>query len=387
MTAFHPVQAEEVAGIVREGRPLEVCGLGSKRALGHAVRAEAQLCLDRVDKLNFYEPDEMVVSVGAGMTVAALEQMLAQQRQRLAFAPPDWSALYGLDSAPQTIGGVIASNLSGSSRLSAGAARDHLIGFIAVNGRGEVFKSGGRVVKNVTGYDLCKLMAGSFGTLGVLTELTLRVLPIAEYEATLMLPNAAADAATRTFAQALGGPNEVVSAAWLPSALSARVGLVGNTGLLKLQGLEASVRDRIARLAQSFSVAVSIIEGDASAALWRALSNGTPLAADRTSAIWRISLPPTEGSTMLAAFPDASGWLDWAGGLLWLALPDDVASAQKLRARLTPSGGHATLVRASISTREQVPVFQPQPPGLSALNARVKEAFDPAKLLNPGRMG
>lgn len=386
MTAFHPANTEEVAALVRQGQPLEIIGRGSKRGLGHEVRAATQLHLDRLDAMQFYEPDEMVVSVGAGMELAALERTLAGRRQRLAFAPPDWGGHYGLDTAPQSIGGVVATNLSGSARLSAGAARDHLIGFTAVNGRGEVFKAGGRVVKNVTGYDLCKLMSGSFGTLAVMTELILRVLPMPEHEATLLLPREAA-AAIAAFSEVLGGPYETVAAAWLPASLSPSVGLQGDVGLLKLEGLEASVRERCAALAARYGFPTDTLKDSDSTRLWRALGDGAPLSGAH-AAIWRVSVPPAQGAALLAAFPAALGWLDWAGGLAWLALPDDAnVSGQLLRAKVATMGGHATLVRADAAVRAQVPAFHPQPKALAALTARVKASFDPDGLLNPGRMG
>jgi glycolate oxidase FAD binding subunit len=391
VNAFHPVDTAETAAIVAESRAVEILGHGSKRALGHTVQADTQLWLDGLDALHFYEPDEMVVSVGAGMKLSTLQTTLAEQRQRLAFEPPDWGELYAVDGRsqrrPQSIGGIVATNLSGSARLSAGAARDHLIGFKAVNGRGEVFKSGGRVVKNVTGYDLCKLMCGSFGTLAALTELVLRVLPMPEHEATLLLPGDARTTVVR-FVAALGGPYETVAAAWLPASLSPNVGLEGDVGAVRLQGLEPSVRERCKRLADDLSVGVVTIEAERSATLWRALGDGVPLIPELDSALWRISMPPTQGAALLAFYPEARGWLDWAGGLIWIALPDDGdAGATSLRAHVAAVGGHATLVRASKATRERAPVFQPHPTALAALNARVKASFDPANRLNPGRIG
>lgn len=387
MQVFHPTTLTEVADLVRAGRPLEIVGRGSKRGLGHEVQADTQLHLSRLDTLRFYEPDEMVISVNAGMSLIKLSQMLFDHRQRLAFMPPDFSGIYGLDGAEQSIGGIVASNLSGSSRVSAGAARDHLIGFTAVNGRGEIFKSGGRVVKNVTGYDLCKLMSGSFGTLAVLTEITLRVLPLPEHEATLLLQDISAAECAQYFAKALGGPFEVTSAAWLPASLAPHVGLQGDIGLIRMEGLLDSVRERCTRLAKLLKIPISSIDGDSSSGLWRLLGNGLHVGFDPEKAVWRVSVPPSNGATLLAAFPEAGGWLDWAGGLVWLAVPDvDDACAQALRTQVRLCGGHAILVRAKAATRCRVPVFHPLSSPLASLNARVKAAFDPLNILNPGRM-
>ena len=389
--ALHPENPEAVADAVRDAaaraEPLEVRGFGSKRALGRGVQNGTPLCLDRLDALHLYEPDEMVLSVGAGTPLSRIEALLAGQRQRLAFAPPDWRPLLGSDAVEQSIGGIVAANLSGSRRLTAGAARDHLIGFCAVNGRGELFKSGGRVVKNVTGYDLSKLMAGSFGTLAVLTTVTLRVVPLPEYTATLALPGVDAEAAVRLFALAMAGSYEVTAAAWLPADLAPAVGLQGPVALMSLEGLEVSVQDRAARLRKVLGMVGEWHAGAASAALWRALGDGAPLRTRPDLALWRVSVPPSAGTRLLAAVPGARGWLDWAGGLVWLEVADvGDASASLIRTCVAHSGGHATLIRASITTRERIPVFEPLSPALAALAGRLRASFDPAGILNPGRM-
>jgi len=281
----------------------------------------------------------------------------------------------------------VAGNLSGSRRLTAGAARDHLIGFCAVNGRGESFKSGGRVVKNVTGYDLSKLMAGSFGTLAVLTSVNLRVVPLPEHSSTLALQGVDAAAAVRLFALALAGSFDVTAAAWLPADLAPSVGLQGPVALLCFEGLEASVRERSARLCTTLAAGGESYAEDASRALWRALGDGVPLQARSESALWRVSLPPTAGAALLGAVPEARGWMDWAGGLVWFEVPDvGDASAACIRGQLARSGGHATLIRASSATRERVAVFEPLAPALAALTERLRASFDPAAILNPGRM-
>jgi glycolate oxidase FAD binding subunit len=389
--ALHPENPEAVAAAVRDAaahsEPLEVRGFGSKRTLGRSVQTGAPLCLDRLDALHLYEPDEMVLSVGAGTPLSRIEALLAGQQQRLAFAPPDWRPLLGSDAVEQSIGGIVAANLSGSRRLTAGAARDHLIGFCAVNGRGECFKSGGRVVKNVTGYDLSKLMAGSFGTLAVLTSVTLRVVPLPEYTSTLALQGVDAEAAVRLFAVALAGPCEVTAAAWLPADLAPAIGLLGPVALMCFEGLEVSVRERTTRLRKTLGVIGETHAGEASSVLWRALGDGAPLRTRAEAALWRVSVPPTAGARLLAAVPGARGWLDWAGGLVWLEVADvGDASASLIRTHLAQSGGHATLIRASIATRERIPVFEPLSPALAALAGRLRASFDPAGILNPGRM-
>ena len=392
MQRHRPASEAEVVEIVTEAfarrAPLAIEGFGSKSALGPPVEAQAVLAMDGLAAVELYEPDELVIRTGAGASLASVQALLAQNGQRLAFAPPDWRRLLGSPAPAQSMAGIAATNLSGSARLTVGAARDHLIGFTAVNGAGERFKSGGRVVKNVTGYDLSKLMAGAFGTLGVLTSVTFRVTPLPEHETTLAVAGVDALVATTLFAAALGGPDEIAACAWLPAGPAARLGLSGPVALLRLEGLAASIRVRLEGLRARIDHPADRIEGADSAALWTALGDAAPLTEPMDRALWRVSAPPMEAADLLATAPEAAVLLDWAGGLVWLAMPEEGdAGAARIRAHLAQCGGHATLVRAGAALRERVPAIQPRPAALAALEARVRESFDPAGILNPGRTG
>jgi glycolate oxidase FAD binding subunit len=314
--------------------------------------------------------------------------VLAGSGQHLGFEPPDYARLLGLEPGGQSLGGVVAANLAGSRRLTAGAARDHVLGFTAVSGRGEAFKSGGRVVKNVTGYDLSKLICGSWGTLAALAEITVKVLPRPEAETTVLLHGLDAAAAVAAMSRALGSPQEVSAAAWLPAALAGAAGQGQPVTALRLEGLAASVRARAASVLALFvGIAESRIEAEASAALWRCIGNAEPLAAEPSRAVWKISVPPAAGPAVLASCPEGEGFLDWGGGLAWLAVPPgEDASAQRLRDALAQCGGHATLLRAAAAQRAAIPVFEPLHGPLQALSQRVKHSFDPHAILNPGRL-
>lgn len=310
----------------------------------------------------------------------------------LAFEPPDWRALLGTPDREPTIGGVLACNQSGPRRIASGAARDHFLGFAAVNGRGEGFKAGGRVVKNVTGYDLCKLMAGSHGTLAALTEITIKVLPRPETRRTVVLQGLDDAAAVRGLCAALGSPHEISGAAHLPASVAARA-CVGSAEvaatLLRLEGPEPSVAYRCAAVRRELGADSELDEAE-TLRVWAAIGDGAPLAEPRERAVWRISVPPASGAdvaeAILRALP-AELYFDWGGGLIWCAVeagqPDGGAVA--LRAAVG-TAGHATLIRAAESLRASVPVFAPEPPPLAALSARVKDSFDPRRVLNPGRM-
>ena len=405
-TLLKPRDAADVETAVREalaaGQPLDIIGHGSKRGIGHASATNAVLDLSALDAVVSYEPHELLLTVQAGASVRDVEALLAASHQEFAFEPMDTARLLGAPEGFGTIGGMIAAGLAGPRRIKAGGARDHLLGFHAVSGFGESFKAGGKVVKNVTGYDLCKLIAGSWGTLSVMTEVTIKVMPKAETEATLMLRALDPPAAVRAMAAALGSPYDVSGAAYMPvSLLSAEVALGAlkpgreSVTLLRLEGIAASVGHRAGSLADALKPfgAADTIEGDVSAGAWRALRDVTPFAADgplRAWPVWRIVCPPASGGEFGRRLARETGGdliYDWGGGLIWAALPPSAdAHAGQLRAKLAAIGGHATLIRASDAVRKAVDVFHPQPPGLAALGLRVKQAFDPSDIFNRGRM-
>ena len=338
-----------------------------------------------------------MLSARAGTPLAEIERLLETNKQQLAFEPIDYGPLFGETPGKGTVGGVLAANLAGPRRLKAGSARDHVLGVEAVSGRGEAFKSGGRVVKNVTGYDLSKAMAGSWGTLAVLTKVTFKVLPAAETEATLLLRGLKDGAAVAAMATALGSTAEASSAAHLPSPAVARV-LGGDLGgrpatAIRIEGVAPSVAYRLERLRDLLNATAPTQEElavDASRRLWREIRDCVPFADGTEKPVWRVSMTPSEGWKLvdeLRRETAAEAFYDWQGGLIWLRM-QQAPDADRVR-RLTKAygGGHATLVRASLSQRAASEPFEPQPPTLAALSARFKQGFDPKGILNPGRMG
>jgi len=399
---------DAVAWSLANATPVEVLGHGSKRAIGRPVQAGLTLDLSRLAGITLYEPEELVLAAAAGTPLAAIEAELAAHGQELAFEPMDYGPLLGGAPDRGTVGGLLAANLAGPRRIKAGAARDHVLGIKAVSGRGEAFKSGGRVVKNVTGYDLPRTLAGSWGTLAVFTEVTLKVLPRAETETTLVLTGLDAAAAGRAMRRAMAGPVDVSGAAFLPAPSVATVDALAALGtsatLIRLEGVAPSVEDRLARLG-ALLAGLGPVEHLAEApsrAAWRAVRDVLPLAvpsSDRPVAaapagavVWRVSVAPTAGPAVAAAVTRATAaeaLLDWAGGLVWLALaaPGDDGGAALVRGAVAAAGGgHATLIRAPAELRARVPVFEPQPAPLAALAGRLKAEFDPGGVLNPGRM-
>jgi glycolate oxidase FAD binding subunit len=300
-------------------------------------------------------------------------------------------------SSPGTIGGMIGAGLAGPRRIKAGGARDHLLGAHAVSGFGDSFKTGGRVVKNVTGYDLCKLLAGSWGTLAVMTEVTLKVMPRPESERTLVLRGLDDITANRAMTAALGSPFDVSGAAHVPAARALAELGSGQQAvtLLRLEGIAASAVHRAAALAETLSPfgAAEIVEDAVSAAVWSSVRDVEPFAANGARGawpVWRIVCPPAAGGALgeqLVRDTGGEAIYDWGGGLIWAALPPKPdAQAALVRARVDGVGGHATLLRASDEVRRNVDVFPPQPGGLAALGERVRHSFDPKNILNRGRL-
>jgi len=375
---------QAVEWALAEGVTLDVRGLGSKRTLGKPMHCDQVLDLSGISGVVDYAPEELVVTVRAGTPMREVEALLAQRNQILAFEPPDFGPLLGGEAEQGTLLGALMGNLSGPRRLSAGAARDHLLGFSGVNGRGEAFKSGGKVMKNVTGYDLSKLLAGSWGTLAVLDEVSVKVLPAPDQTRTLILQGLEDAVAIKAMCAAMGSPHEVSGAAHVD----------GRTAL-RLEGVAPSVEARLKGLRDLFDeLAVSMEELGTleSRTLWREIRDVAPLATSEDAIVWRVSCPPTEGSAVVARIaaerPQARTFYDWSGGLVWLALPPSADADHALvRGALGATGGHATLIRAPAEVRAAVPVFQPQSSALEALAERVKESFDPRHIFNPGRMG
>ncbi len=379
--------AAAVADAAAKATPLGVAGGGTRTGLGRPMQVAEILSSASLTGITLYEPAELVLSARAGTPLAEIEAALAEHNQRLAFEPPDHRALYGSSGTP-TIGAIAAANLSGPRRIQLGAARDSLIGVRAVTGAGAVVRSGGRVMKNVTGYDLVKTLAGSYGTLAVLTEVTFKVLPAPETEATLALSGLADDRAVMAMAAALGSPFSVTGAAHRPASDSdpART-------YLRIEGFADSVSDRAKRLARALADfgAAAIQEAEISRSLWTTILDLDGLAAPTDVPLWRVSVKPTDGPMIAAAaraaFP-CRVLYDWGGGLVWIAggSGEDAGAATIRVAVAAAGGGHATLVRAPDSVRNAIDVFEPLPAPVMALTKRLKATFDPAGILNPGRM-
>jgi len=369
-----PANEIELSEVIRGANgPLRIVG-GGTRAIG-PLNAGEVLETGALSGISLYEPGALTIVAGAGTPLSEVEAELAKGGQRLPFEVPDLRGLLGRDGA-STIGGVVSANAAGPRRIQAGACRDSLIGVRFVDGVGTIVKNGGRVMKNVTGYDLVKLLAGARGTLGVLTEVAFKVLPRPEVEATLTLDGLDPTAAVTAMAQALGSPFEVTGAAYLDGQVC-----------LRIEGMAGSVAYRSAALVKLLGAGWDVADAAHSAKLWSEIRDMTPFVG-KPGAVWRISVKPSDMPQVLATLNEAQTLCDWGGGLIWARVPDvNDAQAVTLRACLAALGGHATLVRASDSVYATTPAFHPEPAGLAALSASLRAKFDPRGILNPVGMG
>ena len=355
--------ARIVGAAAADGRKLELKGGGSKAEVGAPRQAQV------VDMTSFsgildYDPAELVLTAGAATPLAEIQAAVAERGQMLAFEPFDHGPMFGRPEGAATLGGVIAAGVSGSRRLSRGPARDHLLGFKAVSGRGEVFVGGGKVVKNVTGYDLCKLVAGSWGRLAALTEVTLKVLPRPQVQRSLEVRGLEPAQAVELMSRALGSQADVAAAAHAP----------GQT-VIRLEGVGPSVEARIHLIRE---MGGRLLAEDRAERFWAGLRHPMP----KAEILWRISVPPSRAPELLNSL-DGEWRMDWAGGLVWSAPTD--ATGEGIRRAAEAVGGHAMLMRAPEALRAAVPTLHPAAPGVAALEERVRRAFDPAGVFETGR--
>ena len=374
---FAPKSDVELADVVSSGGPFAVEGLGSKRGYGRIVKGLPVLSLAAFQGVAAYEPEELVLEAGTATPLRVIQKLLQEKNQMLAFEPPDYSHLWGT-SHSGSLGGLLAAGLAGPRRIKAGSVRDHVLGMRGVTGRGEIFKAGARVVKNVTGYDMPKLMAGSLGTLAALTSVTFKVLPAPEMEETVLVSVRDDAEAMRVMSDALQSSGEISAAAHVP----------GEGTYLRFEGISVSVAARRDRYVSALKLNCEVINAEASRAIWAKIRDCRSITQDATRALWRISVAPMQGAAVamqISARSDVRYFFDWGGGLLWMSLPSDGdGGAALVRSAFTE--GHATLFAAPDELRRRLDVFQPQAPTLAALTARVKSALDPMAKLNPGRM-
>ena len=399
---FHaPDSSAELAHLVAEAAdactPIEVRGRGSKHGVGRPVQTGSVVSTERLADVTLYEPSELVLSALAGTPLAEVERLLAEHDQQLAFEPVDLGPALGGEEGQASIGGAFATNLSGSRRVLSGAARDHVLGVRGVNGRGEAFKAGGRVMKNVTGYDLGRALVGSWGTLAVMTEITMKVLPAPAETHTILCFGLTDTSAVEAMGLSLATPFEVSGTVHVQAPLTERFSDPdiakgrGSVTAIRIENFASSARYRTAKLKQRLAAYAPSAELDTerSRRFWGEVKRLVMFRGSERP-LWRISTVPSRAAKLVGTIArtlDVRAVYDWGGGLVWLEteLTSD-AGAIEIRRTLAEFGGHATLIRAEPASRASVDVFQPLEASLMSLSAKLKAAFDPAGILNHGRM-
>ena len=399
---FHaPDTVEELAYLVAEAAdtrtPLEVMGRGTKREVGRPVQYGAVLSTENLTGIELYEPSELVLVARAGTPIGQIEQALTEHDQEMPFEPIDLGPVLGFGRGQGTVGGMVATNFSGSRRILSGSVRDHVLGVQAVNGSGETIRAGGRVMKNVTGYDLSRALSGSWGTLAVMTEVALKVLPAPREVRTVLCFGLADPNGIEALCLAMGTPFEVSGTVHMHAELAERLSdqEIANAGAsvtaIRVENFPASARYRSSRLKQMLQAYAPALELDTlrSRAFWDEIKT-LKMFQKAERPLWRISTLPTAAAKLvhnLARKIDVRVLYDWSGGLVWLETPPiSDAGAVEIRRNLAEIGGHATLIRAEAPARAAIDVFQPLDKPVMALTASLKRAFDPVGILNPGRM-
>jgi len=388
---FKPKSEAEISDAVRKlastKTPLEIIGGGTKLGLGNQVDTEHRVHTGGVTGIQLYEPGALTVVAKSGTPLTTLEKLLADEGQHLPFEPPDYRNLLGSNGEP-TIGGIVACGISGPRRIQTGACRDALIGVRFISSSGDIIKNGGRVMKNVTGYDLVKLMCGSYGTLGILTEVAFKLLPKPEQAGVVLLKGLADDAAIAAMSLALTSPFDVSGAAHIQKDSDGEP-----TTLIRIEGFEKSVSYRAGKikelLADCGAPDIEIGE-DAASNSWKRIRD-VEMFSGRDGAVWKLSVKSTDAAAIVDDIRrslSVEAMYDWGGGLVWLLVEDaEDCGASIIRGRISQSGGHATLMRSSAGQRKSVQAFQPELPGIARLSAAIRNQFDPHNIFNPGRVG
>lgn len=380
-SSCRPTDVDALQDIVRSAAGgLRIVAGGTKTNLGRAVDADLTVDTAGLCGVVTYEPEELIIIVRPGTPLAEVEEMLAAEGQHLAFEPPHWGSR-------ATLGGTVACGLSGPRRFQAGGLRDFVLGAEIVDGLGERVRAGGRVVKNVTGYDLPRVLCGSFGTLGILTEICLKLWPRPEHAETLIVYDQGTPAALAALLAWSRLPYEITGLAYQPANGHRR-----DRALLRLEGAEVAVAKQAASLRESIgrradgTVQIEIVSGDASDAIWSNVRE-RPLPGGTDGQVWRYALPPASAPELIEALSDHGlehFLVDWAGGLVWAQL-SPAAPAASLHSLAVRCGGSAWRL-AHDADDANPDAFTPMATVLARLNRNLKTCMDPQGRLNPGRM-
>ena len=403
----YPKNEKEVLNFIKKfyksGIPIELIGSGSKSKMGKPLQCSKTLNLSKLNGIIEYLPEELYIKVQACASIKQIQEELKKNNQQLAFEPIDFGYLLNGKSNYGTVAGCVACNISGPRRFKAGSVRDHVLGFRGINGKGEIIKSGGTVVKNVTGYDLSKLICGSYGTLVALTEITLKVLPAAESGKTLIIHNQNIESATHFLDKAISSSNDISGATFLP--IEPKVpGCVmnieqtfklndlkhkGSLTAIRIEGSKNSIDQRIKNLINELKIMdlnKSILETYQSEIFWNKVKNLESFSSSNNS-ILRIVIPPSECVKLVYQLSNKyKYYLDWGGALMWMeAFELSEEMFESIRKKVVKLGGYVTMIKNSDYLPYVEDVFTISRDRFN-ISQNIKKRFDPKRILNPGKM-
>ena len=387
--------AEAIKHCYKKNIPLEISGLGSKKNIGKNFQSQKTLDLSNYSGIIKYEPEELYIKVKSGTSIKEIKEELDKKNQQLAFEPNDFGFLFEGKSNEGTIGGVLSSNFAGPRRFKVGSARDHILGFKGVNGKGEIIKSGGTVVKNVTGYDLSKIITGSFGTLSVFTEISVKVLPKADLAKTLVIENPHLKKGLDYLNVALGSSTDPSGGVFYPEYFRNQftfndLTTEGPITAIRIEGSKLSVDERINQLLEELNVSskeISILDSTQSNIFWentRSLKVFTGL----KSNLLRVIVPASEVFDLINKLKpyNIKYFVDWGGNLVWLQLDEiNWNSIKEIRSLVKNLGGYLTIIKAEASLKASIDIFTIDEVKYR-ISEKIKKSFDPKRILNPGKM-
>jgi len=403
----YPQNEHEVATLIRKfyksNIPIELIGSGSKRKIGKTLQCAKTLNLSKLDGIIEYLPEELYIKVKAGTSIKAIEQELKKNNQQLVFEPIDFGYFLNGKSDYGTAAGQVACNISGSRRFKVGSIRDHVLGFRGVNGRGEIIKSGGVVVKNVTGYDLSKLICGSYGTLVALTEITFKVLPLPEESKTLVINNQKIEKAVHFLDKSISSSNDISGAVFFPdkpmiSGSSMNIENTfklndlkqeGSITAIRIEGSKNSIDHRIENLINELQITnlnIAILEVHQSEVFWNKVK-ALEFFSNSKNSIIRIVIPPSECVNLIYQFSNKfKYYLDWGGALMWLEVFElSEEMFESIRRKVVKRGGYVTMIKNSNYLPYVEDVFTISSERFN-ISQNIKKSFDPKRILNPGKM-
>ena len=404
---IYPSDEKEVSIIIKKfyksGIPLELIGNGTKRKIGKSLQCAKTLNLSKLNGIIEYLPEELYIKVKAGTPIQEIENELKKNNQQLAFEPIDFGNLLYGKSNYGTAGGQVSCNISGPRRFKVGSIRDHILGFRGVNGRGEIIKSGGTVVKNVTGYDLSKLICGSYGTLVALTEITFKILPLPEEVKTLIIHNQKLEKANELLYRSIISSNDISGASYLPTEPKIPGCVMniektfklndlkhkGSLTAIRIEGLKNSVNQRMENLINELKIKnfnISILETYQSEIFWDKVKNLEFFHFSKNN-ILRIVIPASESTQLIYQLSNNFKYfLDWGGSLIWLeAYELSEEMFDSIRKKVVKHGGYLTMIKNSDYLPYVEDVFTINRDRFN-ISQSIKRSFDPKRILNPGKM-